>query len=109
VSAESTTLGKNTFVEQNKMAANKNDEFPPLGSDKCGICTKKVLAKDKALQCEICFVWYHCDCEGIDDKKQSMQPISIALSCGTIYGFRSSAGSGSASHEFFAVLAILFG
>jgi hypothetical protein len=63
VRAEATTLSKNAFLEQNKMAANKNDEFPPLGSDKCGICTKKVLAKDKALQCEICFVWYHCDCD----------------------------------------------
>jgi hypothetical protein len=83
-------LGKNTLEENRKMTSLKEavaggsktgnlskqkenkSEFPSLGSDKCGICNKKVAGKDKALQCEICFVWYHCGCEGIDDQTYNL-------------------------------------
>lgn len=50
----------------------KRSDVPPPGSVKCGICSKRVLVKDKALQCEICLVWYHCSCEQIDDQAYNL-------------------------------------
>jgi hypothetical protein len=34
-------------------------------SDNCNHCNKKVKEKEKALQCEICEMWYHIECRGV--------------------------------------------
>lgn len=33
----------------------------------CGICSVTMTKKDKALQCELCELWYHTSCENLDD------------------------------------------
>ena len=33
----------------------------------CGTCSNTVAKKDKALQCELCEIWYHATCEKIDE------------------------------------------
>ena len=34
----------------------------------CGICTKRVGQKMKAVQCDLCNFWNHIKCDGIDNK-----------------------------------------
>ena len=34
----------------------------------CGICTKKVGQRHKAIQCDLCNYWNHIRCDGIEDK-----------------------------------------
>jgi predicted nucleic acid-binding Zn-ribbon protein len=34
----------------------------------CGRCNAPVTSKDKGVQCEICEVWYHSKCQGINDE-----------------------------------------
>ena len=34
----------------------------------CGICTKKVSQRNKAIQCDLCNYWNHIKCDDIDDK-----------------------------------------
>lgn len=36
-------------------------------SGKCGECDGKVGERDKAIECEICELWYHCKCVGMAD------------------------------------------
>ena len=35
--------------------------------DQCGSCKQKVNSKEKAVECEICQLWYHTRCEKIND------------------------------------------
>ena len=35
--------------------------------DQCGSCKQKVNSKEKAVECEICQLWYHTRCEKISD------------------------------------------
>ena len=35
--------------------------------DKCKDCSKAVHDEDKAVQCEVCEGWFHCDCQEISD------------------------------------------
>jgi len=37
----------------------------------CGVCYKPVCRNQKALLCDICELWSHCKCSGIDDKAYS--------------------------------------
>lgn len=36
-------------------------------TDNCGHCKGVVKDEDSAVQCELCYVWFHCGCAGIDD------------------------------------------
>ena len=36
--------------------------------DRYGQCTKVVMSRDNGLQCELCEMWFHSACEGIDDE-----------------------------------------
>ena len=39
--------------------------------DKCLVCDKAVLDKDKGLQCEFCELWYHSGCQNLSDDAYS--------------------------------------
>ena len=34
----------------------------------CGICSKRVGQRMKAVQCDLCNYWNHIKCDGIDNK-----------------------------------------
>jgi ribosome-associated translation inhibitor RaiA len=42
--------------------------MPPKAVSKCGGCGKTVSDKEQGIQCEICTKWFHCTCQGINDK-----------------------------------------
>jgi len=39
---------------------------------KCGICSKQITDKDIGVQCELCGVWYHGECQDVSKEAYKM-------------------------------------
>ncbi|KAJ8045458.1 hypothetical protein HOLleu_08472 [Holothuria leucospilota] len=40
---------------------------PKKSREKCGECSKVVKSEEKAIQCELCEIWFHSSCQYVDD------------------------------------------
>lgn len=64
------SVGSRDKAERFLKITNEIIIMPPKSS-KCGFCVKQVSDKEQGIQCEICNKWYHCACQGINDKLYS--------------------------------------
>ena len=45
--------------------------------DICGKCKKQCIENEKAIQCDLCCMWVHTDCEGItEDQYNAIETLS---------------------------------
>ena len=44
---------------------NRSDHFASLPRERCPHCSEVYLPESKAVQCDLCRVWAHAECEGI--------------------------------------------
>lgn len=50
-----------------------------VNKEKCGTCTKVVSDKDRALQCEVCEMWFHIKCLDMNDDTYQILLKNIGL------------------------------
>ena len=63
------------------MAAKKKAEKEEL--EKCGDCKSVVANTEKAVQCELCNLWFHCKCEEIhEDSYKLLKQDKVYFYCG---------------------------
>jgi hypothetical protein len=63
------------------MAAKKKAEKDEL--EKCGECKNVVANSEKAVQCELCNLWFHCRCEEIhEDSYKILKQDKVHFYCG---------------------------
>lgn len=63
------------------MAAKKKAEKEEL--EKCGECKSVVANTEKAVQCELCNLWFHCKCEEIhEDSYKLLKQDKVHFYCG---------------------------
>ena len=63
------------------MASRKKSEKQEL--QKCGECKNNVTNTEKAVQCELCELWFHCKCEEIqEDTYELLKQDKIHFFCG---------------------------
>nr|AQN68902.1 PHD zinc finger domain protein [Elysia chlorotica] len=71
---------------RSKSQSNKIDEATSISDtqlEHCGTCGNQCKESENSLQCELCDIWYHTDCENIDDatyqllKKDADRPYAL--------------------------------
>ncbi len=74
------TLLSNSKIK-NKYGRKKKADKEDL--EKCGECKLDVTRTDKAIQCEICELWFHCKCEDmLDETYKVVKQNKIHFFCG---------------------------
>lgn len=67
-----------TLVSEGKLLSETKGE-----EGKCGECKRAIGRGDKAVQCELCELWFHCRCENVaDDTYKLMNQDKIHFYCG---------------------------
>jgi len=61
---------KGSQSEIKKSERNKNADIKNI-NDKCRVCSEKVTADHKGIECEMCKHWFHSVCEDIEDEELS--------------------------------------
>jgi hypothetical protein len=67
-----------TRASANKSTCNTLDSDEVFTKDSCGDCKDPVVEGERALECELCELWFHADCQ-----KLSQQSYDLLLQLGT--------------------------